>query len=120
MVYLASTRALAALELLVHLTTPESRLIPRSLVEVRIPKRLIGGKFWPTDGWRETPATKQSTDQGDDWLECASTVGVNAPSAIIPEEVNILLNPRHPEFHEVEIINTTRFSFDPRLAGANS
>ena len=116
MVYLSTSRALSALELLVHLTTASSRSIPRSLVTVRIPREIIGGELWKDHGWRDDPPGKSSTDQGDDWLKVGQTAGVLAPSAIIPAEHNVLLNPLHPDFQAVKIIETTAFSFDPRLS----
>lgn len=115
MIYLSTSRALAALELLVHLTTPRSRQIPRTLITVQVPRELIGGELWKEKGWRDTPPGRVSTDQGDDWLTVAHTAGVLVPSALIPEEHNLLLNPAHPDFHRVKISQTSSFSFDPRL-----
>lgn len=120
MVYLSLTRSLAALELLVHLTTVRSRKIPRTLVTVRIPPSLIGGELWKSEGWREEPPGKSSTEQGDDWLAVGKTTGVLAPSALIPEEHNLLLNPRHPDIAQVEVLETTPFFFDPRLSATGS
>jgi RES domain-containing protein len=37
------------------------------------------------------------------------------PSAIIPEELNCLLNPAHPDFKEIAIGKPVPFTFDPRL-----
>lgn len=120
LVYLSTTRALAALELLVHLTTVGSRRIPRTLVTVKVPRHLIGGELWKSDGWQDNPPGKPTSDQGDDWLAVAKTAGVLAPSIIIPEEHNLLLNPLHPDFQEVKIVKTTPFLFDPRLAKDSS
>ena len=120
MVYLSTTRALAALELLVHLTTPDSRLVPRVMVTVRMPKELVAGELFQAQGWRDHPAGLDSTDQGDDWLKHGSTAGVLAPSAIIPEERNLLLNPHHLDFTKVEIIQTKPFHFDHRLSQLQS
>lgn len=120
MVYLATSRALAALELLVHLTTPASRKIPRTLITVSLPIDLIGGEFWQAEGWRDDPPGKGSTDQGDDWLSVAKTAGVLVPSAIIPDEQNLLLNPLHHDFQKVTIIKASPFSFDPRLSANHS
>ena len=59
-------------------------------------------------------------DQGDDWLAVGKTAGVFAPSAIIPAEQNILLNPLHSDFGNIDILKTEPFSFDPRLANPES
>ena len=120
MVYLSTSRALAALELLVHLTTPDSRAIPRVLIKARIPRELIAGELFQASGWRDTPPGKDSTDQGDDWLSHGSTTGVLAPSTIIPEEHNLLLNPLHPEFPRIEVEQVKAFHFDHRLGELQS
>jgi len=120
MVYLSTSRALAALELLVHLTTREARLIPRVLIKVQIPEELVSGELFQGTGWRDHPPGLDSTDQGDDWLNHGSTAGVLAPSVVIPEEKNLLLNPRHRDFERVEVIQTQPFSFDPRLSDKQS
>jgi len=120
MVYLSGSRALAALELLVHLTTPETRLIPRILITVKIPRALMGGRLWTTLGWQEEPPGKNSTDQGDEWLHTSSTAAVRAPSVLVPEEDNILLNPLHPDFSKVAILESRAFSYDPRLSRISS
>lgn len=120
MIYLSTSRALAALELLVHLTTTSSRSIPRALVTVEVPTQIIGGELWKDQGWRDNPPGKGSTDQGDDWLAVGNTAGVLVPSAIIPEEQNLLLNPLHPEFQKVTIVATTPFHYDSRLSEMKS
>ena len=114
-VYLSTSRALAALEQLFHLTTPGARKIARTLVTVRVPGDLIGGELWQSEGWRDNPPGRATTEQGDDWLAVAKTAGVFAPSALIPEEQNLLLNPNHARFPEIQITRTDPFRFDPRL-----
>lgn len=116
MVYLSGSRALSALELLVHLTTPETRMVPRVLITVKIPHALIGGRFGKASGWQDEPPGKDSTDQGDDWLRVAGTAAMRAPSVLIAEEDNILLNPLHPDFSRITVLNSRSFSYDSRLA----
>jgi hypothetical protein len=38
-----------------------------------------------------------------------------APSMIVPEDLNVMLNPAHPQMREVRIASTRPFRFDPRL-----
>jgi hypothetical protein len=38
------------------------------------------------------------------------------PSAIVPEESNVLLNPLAPGMAEVEVRKVRRWLYDPRLA----
>ncbi len=37
------------------------------------------------------------------------------PSVIIPEELNYLLNPAHPDFRNITVGKPAPFTFDPRL-----
>lgn len=82
---------------------------------MQVPRDLISGPLWKEEGWQDIPPGRASTDQGDDWLAAAPTAGVLVPSALIPEEHNLLLNPSHPDFAQVKISATSSFSFDPRL-----
>ena len=43
------------------------------------------------------------------------SVILQAPSAIVPEEHNYLLNPAHKDFKKIKLIATEPFTFDPRL-----
>jgi hypothetical protein len=37
------------------------------------------------------------------------------PSAVIPQEKNFLINPRHEEMGRVRVVGRERFAFDGRL-----
>lgn len=52
---------------------------------------------------------------GDSFLTTNKNMLLKVPSAIIPEEYNILINPLHPDFTKIKIISTSRFEFDSRL-----
>ena len=116
-VYLSESRALCALELLVHLTTPETRAKPFALIEVIVPEKSIECLHACAlpHGWQDSPPTRESQDIGDLWLAEGKTLALRVPSAIIPEESNLLLNVAHPEFSEVRMCESKRFSFDARL-----
>lgn len=120
MVYLGGSRALAALEMLVHLTTPLSRAKQYQLIKVSIPTDLISD--YPLTvlpkNWRDHPPTTLTQEIGDDWLRSPSPMSqlaLRVPSTLIPEESNILLNPRHPDFKKVQSEAPVDFSFDQRL-----
>lgn len=55
---------------------------------------------------------------GDRWIASGRDLVLAAPSAIVPEELNIMLNPAHPRLRDVAIVATRRFHFDARLFGA--
>lgn len=114
-VYLADSRALVALETLVHHPSiPDIGYVrfpvqfKSSLVE-RIPLERVREEL---DSLVVAPQTQAV---GDDWLEQSSKPVLEVPSAIIPEEKNYLLNPKHPKFGQIEIGALESFAFDPRL-----
>jgi hypothetical protein len=43
---------------------------------------------------------------------------MHAPSAVLPEESNVILNPRHPGFGHVELTIVRLFSFDQGIQAA--
>ncbi len=67
--------------------------------------------------WRKWPHPKGLRDLGTSWVEAAKTVGLVVPSAVVPEEHNVILNPAHPDFAKIQISSMRAFSFDKRLLG---
>jgi RES domain-containing protein len=116
-VYTAATLSLCALEYLVHV---DPSLAPDGLVAIaaEIPGSLrlaeIEAGALPSD-WRDFPAPVRLQDLGTGWVRSGETVGLWTPSAVIPHERNLLLNPAHPDFARVRLLPAVPFSFDPRL-----
>ena len=113
----SSTLSLAALEYLVHV---DPRDLPDDFVSVRIAvpdsvhaHRLDRAQL-PTT-WRRYPAPDELAVIGDEWLSKQERLLLIVPSAIVPEEDNILVNPRHPDIGRLHIDAPTRFDFDKRL-----
>jgi len=116
-VYTAGSRALAALELLVH-GGPELQRVEFLLLEIELPDRLIETGLRPPPTWDELPAGAASQDFGANWLRQSLAVAKAAlavPSILIPEETHYLLNPSHPAWRDVYIVKRRRFQLDPRL-----
>lgn len=117
MVYTSSSRALAALEMLVHLPTPLSRAKPYKIIEIAVPAGLVD--HYPASalpsGWRSSPPSKITMEIGDDWLSHGNRPALLIPSALIPEESNLLLNPAHPDFSKIQLSSPADFSFDSRI-----
>jgi RES domain-containing protein len=116
MVYTASTLSLAALEALVHFAIDTAPLdyvaltirVPDAAVERVVDKQL------PSD-WHTTPAPAACQELGARWAAEARSLGLSVPSAVVPSENNILLNPLHPDFSKVTLENQEPFVFDSRL-----
>ncbi len=116
-VYCAESRALAALEVLVHANDSASLgTIPWLALPTTIPAALVErpAKFPLT--WREYPHSGDTQDFGSAWARELRSVALRVPSAVVPGEFNYLINPQHPDFSHVKVGPPEPFSFDPRLA----
>lgn len=116
-VYTASSAALAALEVLVHvdpLTAPtDLRLLAIELPD-DLTTEVLEALTLPQD-WHSVPAPASLQTLGSSWLTGGRTVALNVPSAVITVERNFLLNPRHPAAQRISVISDEAFSFDTRL-----
>ena len=115
MVYTAATQSLAILELLVQ----DGRMLARYvMIPVTIPARLkiehIELKDLP-DGWREPAAREHLRGIGADWVKSGSSAVLAVPSAVVPSEINYLLNPHHPAISKLKIGGAQEFITDLRL-----
>jgi RES domain-containing protein len=52
---------------------------------------------------------------GAAWVRAGSTPVLAVPSALIPHERNLLLNPSHPDLAALRALPPEPFSFDPRM-----
>ncbi len=115
-IYLASSRALAALETLVHIEAEFCKntfaRFPVSFDESYVTKR---SKPDLATDWNSTMTSPKNQAFGNSWLLSMSSPLLQIPSAIIPEELNYILNPRHPDFEKISIGPSEAFAFDPRL-----
>ncbi len=117
-VYLAESRALAALEIIVHAPREALRLEWR-VVSIEIPDSWIAEiplAEFPAD-WRAQPFSDGARRQGAEWLRRGAKPAYLLRSVIVPEEKSLLLNPAHVEFRNLGLWKPEMFTFDPRLAG---
>lgn len=115
-VYLAESRALTSLELLVHLTTPSTRKKSYTLLEVSLPLKALKTASHLNKDWNLSPPTKASLSVGNEWLLNQTSLALRVPSTLVHEESVILLNPLHRDFSQVKILSERAFSYDPRFA----
>lgn len=117
-VYLADSRALAALEVLVHLN-PTMTALKYQMIEVSFPKTLVQTiDIEPLGTALASPSLHPATQHaGDTWLTEAHAPVLQVTSSIITEEPNYVLNPKHPKFDRITIGASKPFAFDPRLLG---
>ncbi len=116
MVYAAESKALAALELLVHLDQ-ESVLENYLCIPLRFSEtclRALDARGLPSD-WRGHPPPRSVQQLGDRWLKDQVSAVLEVPSVLIPGERNYLINPFHPDFSILELGAPEPFEFDPRI-----
>ena len=115
--YTSGTLALAALETFVHLDVPEaadSLIAVPADIPASLPFTSLPASDLPVR-WRQYPAPDALADLGTRWTHDGRTAVLAVPSAVIPHELNYLLNPSHPAFVKIRIGTPQRFSFDPRM-----
>ena len=106
-VYTASCGALAALEYMVHMTKLPANML---LARIEIPDTV------DIEEIDSVPAADRAFRQlGDEWLQHNGTAALRVPSVLVPRRWNLLLNPAHPLFLAIKIVDQTPFAFDSRL-----
>jgi len=117
MLYTSEHCSLALLELLVH--TPHN-LIPDDtcLLKLNLPDDMSIATLEEThlpENWQHYPAPDALGEIGSRWIQGAESVGLKVPSALVPDEWNVLLNPEYQSFDRVDIASITSFQIDVRL-----
>ena len=116
-VYLSGTIALAALEMLVHAGDRAELLQDFVFIEVEFDEGLVqvlDQEALPED-WSAYPEPEATKRLGDRWFDDQASLLLAVPSAVIPQEMNLLLNPLHPDFGKVKRGAPQSFHFDTRL-----
>jgi len=115
-VYSSDSRALAVLEYTVN---NEIYRIPRALSMVtmdtgKVTLRQLAERQLPGD-WKRFPSPASTKDFGSRLLQKATKAILKIPSTIVPEEFNFILNPMHPDFKKIKILDVSDFVFDVRI-----
>jgi RES domain-containing protein len=116
-VYCSATLSLTALETLVHMDVADFGT-SRAAIRVEIPDDIKMDRIEATQlvsDWRDSPAPSSLAAMGDQWAADGKTLLLLVPSAVVPQENNILLNPRHADFAKIQISPPEPFVLDARL-----
>ncbi len=117
MLYTAASRALAVVEIAVHVPFG---IIPIDyyLATIEIPDKVSIPRVEITDlppNWNTNPFIKTTQLIGDGFIKNNKHLMVQVPSATVSGDHNYLINPRHPDFKNVRIRSIDAFEFDSRL-----
>lgn len=117
LLYFSEHLSLCVLELLTRIDY-EFLVADYSFLEVEVPSSLISKLRKPeiiTEKWRNNPPISLTQDYGSIWIQKSRTLGLAVPSAVLPNESNILINPMHPLFFELKIIKKATLNLDSRV-----
>ena len=113
--YASLTPSLALLENIVHLSgipLEEYCLVKWNIPEGKIAELKVDDL--PPD-WASYPSPDKLKEIGDEFIRVNFFLGLKLPSAIMPEENIILLNPQHPDFKKIKTGDIRNITFDARL-----
>lgn len=117
MVYCAGSPSLAILETFVHL--PAEQRSPADLplmilLTIDVPDEAVS----PSDEVLRPGLVDEAESRllGDAWLRSGSSLAMVVRSAVVPFEINVLLNPAHPDMRRVVVASRDEYRFDPRMA----
>jgi len=117
MVYAAESRALANLEVAVHVALKN---MPKNyyLTAIQVPDKLIADydiKRLENKAWKSNPPIEFTQLEGDAFVKAGKVAVLKVPSAIVQGDFNYLINPLHIDFKRIKVLNSELFSFDERL-----
>ena len=119
LLYTASSIALAMAEITIHV---DHSILPVDfyVISIEIPDRPIH-RILLTNlthfEWNSNPPSFQTQQIGDNFIAENKYIALEVPSAIVPGEFNILVNPNHIEKSKIKVIDVQEFPFDKRLFG---
>lgn len=115
MLYASLTPSLALLENRVHMTvlpTEEFCLAKLSIPDDKV--FAIEAVDLPVD-WYKYPAPSVLKKIGDAFIRDMVYLALKIPSAVLPEEYNVLINPNHPDAVKIKQVSKRPIPIDERL-----
>jgi len=65
--------------------------------------------------WREENYNQSTVNFGSDWLMSSSSLILSVPSAVLKQEQNYIINPKHVDFKELKIVEQAKLELDGRI-----
>lgn len=115
-VYLAESPAGALVEVLVHLEI-DALHPPVGMKILKVDEDAASSLTFSLhslpDNWTKDVTVTRHI--GDEWLAAGTSALFRVPSVIVPETLNVLLNPEHPDAAKLTTVSVEDFDFDERL-----
>lgn len=115
--YTSESRALAMVEVAVHLPYA---IIPQNyvIVTIEIPEKGEAEELHIQNlpkNWNALPFERSTQIIGDAFISDNKKLLLKAPSVVVKGDFNYLVNPNHKDFENVKIIEVEAFEFDSRI-----
>ena len=114
--YTAASRALAVLEVAVHVPFG---ILPTNyrMITIEVPHEsmeVFAVADLPSD-WNRNPFAPSTQYLGDDFLNAKKSLLLQVPSTTVAGDFNYIINPNHPDFEKLKVLKIEPFEFDSRL-----
>ncbi|MBB6610402.1 RES family NAD+ phosphorylase [Pontibacter sp. Tf4] len=115
--YTSDSIALCTVEVAVHMPLG---IVPLGyqLIQIELPDDAtiveLPEKDLP-EGWKSLPHSNATQVIGDNFVQEQQALALKVPSAAVQGTYNYLINPRHPQFQKITIVDIFPFAFDKRL-----
>jgi len=117
LIYTAQNRSLAMAEIAVHFslgTLPDDYVMLTLFIPDKVSLQKITRGDLPKR-WNDFPHPQETQDLGDRFVGEYKTCILQIPSVVTRGDFNILINPHHPDFSQIKIVDRSPFPFDRRL-----
>lgn len=117
LIYTASNRSLAMAEVAVHFTLatlPDDYMMVTIHVPDNIQFTILEEAALPDD-WKNFPHSKSTQLIGDTFVRANQFCLMMVPSVVTKGDFNWLINPNHPDFKDINIVEVEKFPFDKRI-----
>lgn len=117
LIYAACNRSLAMAEVAVHLSfsmLPTNYVMMTTYIPDNVQIEIIS-EFDLPKNWNDFPHPVSTQKVGDNFVFNQNAVALKIPSVVTKGDFNLLINPKHPDFSKIKIVETEPFPFDTRL-----
>ena len=117
LIYTAANRSLAMAEVAVHFTLamiPDDYVMVTLFVPDDIGMQRLASSDLPSD-WNAWPHSASTQSIGDQFVAENKYLVLSVPSAVTRGDFNLLINPGHAGFNQIQIVRTEKFPFDRRI-----
>lgn len=117
LIYTAGNRSLAMAEVAVHFTLatlPGDYMMTSIFIPDDVSLQKLNVSDLPAD-WNTFPHPSTTQVIGDKFIADNKFCVLQIPSAVTQGDYNLLINPNHPDFKRIRIIDTDKFPFDKRI-----